>query len=173
MVNAHKWLMGPRGIGFATFSDRALEQVTPRVVGWMSVNNPFAWNRALDFLPDSRRFESGTPSGTGIFRLTERLAQIDEFGIDWIEDRILRLNELLCEQALRQGIQPVYQFERSNRSGITLLQNPGTAVAELHSLLAANGVYASIRSGAIRIAPHYYNTFEEMERIIFIMTYAN
>jgi selenocysteine lyase/cysteine desulfurase len=112
VVSAHKWLMGPRGIGFASFSDRALERITPAIVGWMSVNDPFAFNRTLDHLPDARRFESGTPNGTGIFGLRERLAQIDELGIDWIEDRVLNLNELILELALRNGIKPVYQFDR-------------------------------------------------------------
>ena len=69
VVSAHKWLMGPRGIGFAAFSDRALAQVSPRIVGWLSVNDPFAFHRTLDFLPDARRFEPGTPNGCGILGL--------------------------------------------------------------------------------------------------------
>lgn len=169
VVSAHKWLMGPRGIGFATFSDRALREITPQIVGWLSVNDPFAFNRTLDFLPDARRFEPGTANGCGILGLAERLAQIDELGIEWIENRVLHLNELLCETALRHGIQPVHQFERRSRSGITLLRKPGIGAAELHSALTAQGVHASIRSGAIRFSPHYYNTVEEMEEIISIM----
>ncbi len=169
VVSAHKWLMGPRGIGFASFSARALERITPWIVGWLSVNDPFEFKRTLDFLPDARRFESGTPNGSGIFGLAERLAQIDELGIDWIEDRVLKLNELLCERALRHGIEPLYRFERRSRSGITLLQKPGIAASEVHTSLAENGIYASIRNGAIRISPHYYNTFDEMEHIISIM----
>ncbi|RUM07900.1 aminotransferase class V-fold PLP-dependent enzyme [Rhizobium chutanense] len=169
VVSAHKWLMGPRGIGFASFSDRAMNEVTPRIVGWLSVNDPYVFNRTLDYLPDARRFEPGTPNGCGILGLAERLAQIDELGIKWIEARILDLNELLCESALRCGIQPVYRIERPSRSGITLLEKPGTSAAELHSSLTANGVYASVRNGAIRISPHYYNTADEIERIISIM----
>ncbi|MDA9401602.1 aminotransferase class V-fold PLP-dependent enzyme [Bradyrhizobium sp. CCBAU 45389] len=172
VVSAHKWLMGPRGIGFASFSGRALDQVTPAIVGWMSVNDPFAFNRTLDYLPDARRFESGTPNGTGIFGLTERLAQIDELGIAWIETRVLDLNELVCELALRHGIQPVYQFERRSRSGIALLRKPGIAAPDMNSLLGASGVFASIRNGAVRIAPHYYNTVDEVEQVMSIMASA-
>ncbi|PDT18648.1 cysteine desulfurase [Rhizobium sp. J15] len=173
VVSAHKWLMGPRGIGFASFSDRALNEITPRIVGWLSVDDPYAFNRRLDFLPDARRFEPGTPNGCGILGLAERLAQIDELGIGWIENRILTLNELLCERALQHGIQPVYQFEHRSRSGITLLHKPGTVAADMHASLVENGVYASIRNGAVRISPHYYNSFEEMERIISIIASAD
>lgn len=170
VVSAHKWLMGPRGIGFASFSDRALAEITPRVVGWLSVNDPYAFNRTLDFLPGAARFEAGTPNGSGILGLSERLAQIDELGIGWIESRILNLNERLCERALDVGIQPIYQFERESRSGIMLLQKPGVAASELHESLSANGIYASVRNGAVRISPHYYNTFDEMDHIISVMS---
>lgn len=169
VVSAHKWLMGPRGIGFAAFSDRALGQITPRIVGWLSVNDPFEFRQTLDFLPDARKFEPGTPNGAGIFGLTARLSQIDELGIKWVEKRVLGLNELLCEHSLRCGIQPVYQFEHRSRSGICLIRKPGLAVSEMYSLLMANGIFASIRNDAVRISPHFYNTGEEIERIVSVM----
>lgn len=169
VVSAHKWLMGPRGIGFACLSDRALNRIKPVIVGWMSVNDPFAFNRTLDYLPDAKRFESGTPNGTGIFGLAERLAQLDELGMEWIEKRVLDLNEMVCELALRHGIEPIHRFEHRSRSGIALLRKPGTDAAALHARLGSNGVYASVRSGAIRVATHYYNTTDEVERIISAM----
>lgn len=168
-VSAHKWLMGPRGIGFAAFSDRALAQVTPRIVGWLSVEDPFEFRRTLDFLPDARRFESGTPNGAGIFGLAERLAELDELGMDWIENRILDLGQHLCAEATRQGLTVVYPFEREFRSGINILANPSEPVASVHARLDANDVFASIRNGAIRVAPHYFCTYEEMEQIARVM----
>lgn len=169
VVSAHKWMMGPRGIGFAAFSARALEQISPRIMGWLSVNDPFEFKRTLDFLPDARKFEPGTPNGSGIFGLTERLVQIDQLGIKWIEKRVLALNEVLYERALSSGLQPVYEFGSKSRSGIILLQKPRTEASETHAALVSNGIYTSLRNGAIRISPHYYNTFDEMARIISIM----
>lgn len=168
-VSAHKWLMGPRGIGFASFSDRALEVIKPSIVGWLSVNEPFAFHRRLDFLPDARRFEAGTPNGSGIFGLEKRLEQIDQLGIDWIESRVLELNELVCELASRNSIRPVYQFENNHRSGIALLQRADMNAVDLNNQLSANHIFASVRNGAIRIATHYYNTSDEIEEIIKVM----
>ncbi|OYR21489.1 aminotransferase class V-fold PLP-dependent enzyme [Brucella grignonensis] len=169
VTSAHKWMMGPRGIGFASFSNRALDQVTPRVTGWLSVNDPFDFNRTLDFLPDARRFEPGTPDGCGIFGLTERLSQIDELGIKAIETRILMLHAILRDRAQENGIEVCYQFDEKSSSGITLLQKPGVAATDLLAVLAENDVYASIRNGAIRISAHYYNTTDEIEQIISIL----
>lgn len=169
VASAHKWLMGPRGIGFASFSDRALAQIAPSMVGWLSVNDPFAFNRKLDFLPDARRFEAGTPNGSGMFGLAERLAQIDELGIGWIESRILGLHDALCESAAAHGLEQVYRFAGRERSGIVLLRKPGTDAAALNAMLSQNGVFASVRNGAVRVATHYFNTADEVERIVSIM----
>lgn len=170
VVSAHKWMMGPRGIGFASFSERALAAITPRVVGWLSVNDPFAFNRKLDFLPDARRFEPGTANGSGILGLAERLAQIDELGIDWIEERVLWLSTVLRERARQEGLELVYDFDGKTGSGINLLRRPGTPTLETHANLTANGIFASIRNDAIRISPHYYNTPDEIERIVTVMS---
>lgn len=170
VASAHKWMMGPRGIGFASFSDRALGAITPRVIGWLSVNDPFAFNRKLDFLPDARRFEPGTANGTGILGLAERLVQIDELGIDRIEERILWLSTLLRERAREQGIELVFDFGGKNGSGINLLRKPGTPTPETYANLTANGIFASMRNDAIRISPHYYNTSDEIEHIVAVMS---
>ncbi|RVD45370.1 aminotransferase class V-fold PLP-dependent enzyme, partial [Mesorhizobium sp. M7A.F.Ca.ET.027.03.2.1] len=80
VVSAHKWLLGPLGIGFMAFSQRAFERVCPRVVGWLSVSEPFSFHRKLDFLPDARRFEPGTENAAGIFGLSKRLEEIQSTG---------------------------------------------------------------------------------------------
>lgn len=168
-VSAHKWLMGPRGIGFATFSPRALDQIKPQIIGWLSVQDPFEFKRTLEFLPDARRFEPGTPNGAGIYGLTERLTQIEELGAGWIEDRILNLGELLHSHAVESGLTPVYEFDRRHRSGISLLRRSGASAAELHARLTENGIFASIRNDAVRVALHYYNTAGEIDRIVSFM----
>lgn len=169
VASAHKWMMGPRGIGFASFSDRAMDQVKPAIIGWLSVNDPFAFNRTLDFLPDARRYEYGTPNGAGIFGLTERLVELDELNPAWIEDRILNLNERVLERAAERGLKSRYHFQRHERSGIALLERDGVAATEMLTRLNANRIFASVRNGAIRIAAHCYNTDDEIDTIINVM----
>lgn len=170
VVSAHKWLMGPRGIGFASFSDRAMDRIEPTIVGWMSVNDPFAFNRTLDYLPDARRYEAGTPNGTGIFGLVERLTHIDEIGMEWIEARVLGLNQLVFDLASRSGIHSLYRFDRQSSSGIALLQRPGTAGTVSNELLKDNAVYASVRNGAVRVATHYFNLEKELHAAVELMS---
>ena len=82
VVSAHKWLLGPRGIGFASFSERALNRVTPAIVGWMSVNDPFAFNRTLDYLPDALDTVSQA-------QLADQPIQIQDAGLDPFDTQLV------------------------------------------------------------------------------------
>ncbi|MNY79648.1 hypothetical protein D3C86_2203670 [compost metagenome] len=49
------------------------------------------------------------------------------------------------------------------------MRKAGTPAEALHAALNAAGIYASVRSNAIRLSPHYYNTNDEMDRIVSTM----
>ena len=87
VVSSHKWMLGPLGVGFMAFSERGFVRIQPTIMGWLSVNEPFAFRRELDFLPDGGRFEPGTENAAGRFGLVARLEQIHETGADVIEAR--------------------------------------------------------------------------------------
>lgn len=172
VVSGHKWMMAPRGIGFMSLSQRAFAQITPKIVGWLSVQEPFAFQRKLDLLPDARRFESGTPNGSGIFGLTERLRQIDELDPLAIERRVVDLNRHLVERCASAGLEVLFHFDDSARSGIFLARKPGSSAQTLLAVLTEQRIYASLRSEAIRLSPHYYNTIDELDRVVEILASA-
>ena len=57
---------------------------------------------------------------------------------------------------------PVLGFGAAQRSGILSLPLPDTA--QLVRTLAENGVSVTQRGGFLRIAPHFYNTEEDLLR---------
>ena len=156
VVSAHKWMLGPLGIGFMALSDRAMARVAVTVPGWLSVVEPFAFRNRLEWLEDARRFEPGTENAGGMCGLVERLREIDEFGIAAIEARILGLNELIAETVRRLGGE-VDWHGSGERSGIQTFGFPGADNAALVAGLLARGVRVSLRGGRIRVSPHYYN----------------
>ena len=156
VVSSHKWMLGPIGIGFLAFSARMLERIAVTTPGWLSVKDPFEFHNTLDFLPDARRFEPGTENGAGICGLTERLREIEDFGLAAIEARILGLNDEIAEAARRLGAE-VDRHAPAERSGILTFAFPGRDnAAAVKDLLAAK-VRVSLRHGRIRVSPHYYN----------------
>lgn len=172
VVSGHKWLMAPHGIGFMAFSDRALHRIQPRVLGWLSVERPFEFRRAIELLPSAKRFEAGTPNGAGIFGLTERLKRILSLGPDRLEQRVLSLNRYLRETCLSNSLRLVYAFEEVNHSGIALIQVPGVDPQTLLAALEQAGICASVRSQAIRFSPHYFNTKGEIDRAVHALLAA-
>lgn len=166
VVSAHKWLLGPAGIGFMALSARAMERITPRIVGWLSVSEPFAFKRQLNYLPSARRFEPGTENGTGIFGLVQRLEEIDSIGIAAIERRIMHLIDLLREVALSSGIILPMDHASPHRSGIVLMRRDDCPSELLLENLKQRGVRCGLRNGSIRISPHHYNTEAEMHSVV-------
>ena len=157
VVSAHKWMLGPLGIGFMALGPRAIERVDVTIPGWLAVNEPFAFRNVLDYLPDARRFEPGTENAGGICGLVERLREIDEYGIAAIEARVLGLIEAVAEGALRRDAGVDLHPTMGERSGILTFRLRGADNAAAVRHLLERRVRVSLRNGAIRVSPHYYN----------------
>ena len=165
-ADAHKWLLGPTGIGLFYCSDRALARLKVRTVGWLSVADPFQFHYRLDLLPDARRFEPGSENSIGIYGLGGTLDLIEECGIAAIEDRVLGLTDLLCDGLLRKGYRIASPRGERERSGIVIFTSPAHPTDDLFARLSAERIVVSVRGGGIRVSPHYYNSEAEIEQLL-------
>ena len=166
VVSAHKWMLGPMGIGFMALSDRAFAQITPPTIGWLSVRDPFRFKREIELLPNAQRFEPGTENAAGIFGLTARLDTIKRVGITTIEARILSLTDRLCDRLIERGFNITSPRGNGEKSGIVTFTHPEIPGEELYQRVTKANVQASLRAGGVRISPHYYNSEEEMDLIV-------
>jgi selenocysteine lyase/cysteine desulfurase len=169
-VSAHKWMLGPSGIGFVHVSDRALGCIRPDVVGWLSVTEPFAFDYRLELPSTADRYEPGTENVFGIVGLGAAISLFLEHGTHEVEDRVLSLTDHLCEQLHRIGCEVVSPRDGRQRSGIVIFTKPGTSAGDLHGVLTTAGVKCSQRGGGIRVSPHCYNTHEEIDTAIAAIT---
>lgn len=165
-ADAHKWLLGPQGIGIFFCSDRALDRLRVRTVGWLSVRDPFAFHYQLDLLPDAGRFEPGTENNIGIYGLGGTLELIEEVGIATIESRVLVLTDLLCAGLARRGYRVVSPREGAERSGIVIFNHADRPTDDLFRRLTAARIAVSVRGGGIRVSPHYYNSEDEIAGVL-------
>ena len=166
VVSAHKWMMGPLGIGFMALSQRALEQIKVQQVGWLSINDPFNFRKELDLLPDARRFEPGTENSAGMYGLVARLREIDRIGAQVIENRVLSLTDRLCDGVQRYGYRVTAPRGAGEKSGIVTFRHPHIDSVDVMARLESAEIRASLRAGGIRISPHYYNSETEIDFII-------
>jgi cysteine desulfurase/selenocysteine lyase len=170
-ADAHKWLLGPEGIGIFYVRHDLIEQMDPVLLGWNSVQGALDFDH-IDFKLKSsaRRFEEGSHNGVSIYALGAAIDLILEIGIDRIAERILSLTDLLTQGLQELALTIHHSLEKKYRSGIVLFSLSGApqnhAMEELVDHLFAKGIYACIRGGNLRLSPHFYNSETEVEDVL-------
>jgi selenocysteine lyase/cysteine desulfurase len=166
-ADGHKWLLGPEGAGIFYMRREWVQRLHTVGVGWNSVIGSHDFGK-IDFRlkPHAGRWESGTLNVAGIHALGASLDFLLSLGIGAIGERVLELTDYLCERALRPGL-GVYSSRRvGEQSGIVSLLVPGEDPRALVRRSKTEGIIINHRGGRIRVSPHCYNTFAEIDRLV-------
>jgi cysteine desulfurase / selenocysteine lyase len=167
-ADAHKWLLGPEGVGVGYASERALDRIQPALEGWLSVEAPFEFFDIDQPLKrTAARFEEGAYNVAGINGLLGSLELISTVGVEAIEARVLELTDYLEAHLRRIGWTVLSPREtEAEKSGIVLASKEGIDPESLKRRLDDRGVVVSIRGGALRVSPHAYNTPEDLDELL-------
>jgi selenocysteine lyase/cysteine desulfurase len=166
----YKWLLSPPGCGYLYVRRELIEEFEPPFVGWASVKQEVfdtvdfwdIWN--LDLSPTASRFEVGSPSFISFLGAAEAMKIILEFGIENVEKRIIALTDHLIDAVKDLGLKLQTPEERQHRSGIVNFKVDKPA--EVVQSLSKRGIVVSARANGIRVSPHFYNTKEEIDKLI-------
>jgi len=164
-----KWLCGGPGAGYLYVRSDVATRLTPGFIGWAAHSTPFAFETGPAALAEPpERFQSGTPNIPALYAARAGYEIIREIGVEAIRARSLRLTRLLIERAQAAGFRLNTPLDDSQRAGAVIIDVPdGEAVSQQ---LILQGVIVDYRPGAgIRIAPHFYNTEQEIDRAMNIM----
>jgi len=145
--------------------------VKPTLVGWLSVNNPEDYlNYDQPYAPSARRFEAGALNTAGVAGLGAAIELFLQIGLNKIESHLLGLGDYLCERLRERFIDSGYSVASSRRDGeksaIICLRHEKYSAQELYHLLDDRRIITTPRLGRLRISPHFYNTQEEIDRLI-------
>jgi cysteine desulfurase / selenocysteine lyase len=167
-AGAQKWLLGPLAIGVAFVAPRMLERLTPVTVGTDSVvRDEEFFDYDLTLKPDARRFEEASPNYPGILGLGAAVSLLLRAGPLAVEQEVLRLADRLRAELPEHGytllLKPANPGERS---GIVSFRHPRMVPAELHGRLKDAGVIISLRGDFLRASPHYYNSDQDIDRLL-------
>jgi selenocysteine lyase/cysteine desulfurase len=158
----HKWLMSGEGVGFLFCRAELLDRIHPAVVGWLGVRNwEHMLNYRLEFPPEARRYETGNLSAFGVHNLRAAVEEHLRLGPPAVAAAVLALAERTADEARRRGWTVLSPDGRA-RSGIVSVRVPGRDTTALVERLRETGVQVAARNGALRVAPHYYNTGDEV-----------
>jgi kynureninase len=164
-----KWLCGGPGGVFMYVRPDLLPTLQPKVTGWFAHQQPFAFDlEHFDLRDDAYRLMNGTPGIASLYAIQPGVDIINQVGVAAIRERSQRQTALLIDLADQQGYAVVSPRDPVYRAG-TVTIRPPEAYAVSRALIARR-IIVDYREGAgIRIAPHFYNTDDELRQTINAM----
>jgi selenocysteine lyase/cysteine desulfurase len=168
-ADGHKWLLGPEGAGLLYVRRELVERLHAVEVGWHSVVHDHDFSKIeLELKPHAGRWESGTLNVGGIAALGASLALLLDAGAAEVSGRILELTDHLCERAQSAGYGIFSSRQRGEASGIVSLTGVAEPAAAVRRCRDA-GVIVNHRAGRLRVSPHVYNSFDEIDHLIHVL----
>jgi len=165
-----KWLCGGPGAGYLYVRPDLANTLEPGIVGWAAHAHPFEFAPgAIDYADAPERFQSGTPNVPSLYSARAGYEIVREIGVPAIREKSLRLTRRLMDRAKEAGFRINTPDLEARRGGSVIIDVPnGQAVADE---LIRREVIVDYRPGAgIRMAPHFYNSSEEIEHAMDVLT---
>jgi len=165
-----KWLCGGPGAGYLYVRPDLMHELRPAVVGWAGHADPFQFDAGPIVYADGlERFQSGTPNVPSLYSARAGYEIVGEIGVPAIREKSLRLTRRLMDRAKAQGWSLNTPNGDHERGASVVIDVPkGEAVTKA---MIAREVIVDYRPGAgIRIAPHFYNTAEEIDHAVDVLT---
>ncbi len=163
-----KWLCGGPACGYLYVRPGLIEELKPRLTGWIAHARPFDFaSGRIRYDSTVRRFAQGTPNISGLYSCLPGLEIIEKVGPRAIAEESCRRTQWMIESALERGWSLMSPSEAGRRGGSVMI---GVDDPEgLEEQLAKRGVFVDWRPGVLRMSPHFFNTDEEVQEALEIL----
>ena len=164
----HKWLLSPEGVGYLYLSERVRERIEPTLVGWTSVPNPedyFSFGQP--WKNGTLAWETGTAPAALFYGFKASLDLLHEHGTQRIASYLEELTDHLCERVQSKEYEVVSSRTPGEKSQIVCIRHKKRlSVTALYARLKGENIITAPRGDRLRIAPHLYNTLEDIDKLI-------
>lgn len=171
VTTAHKWLLGPYNYGFCYVAPK-WHQGHPLEENWMNREGSEDLARLVQYRDryqdGAKRFDAGEASNFILAPIAgEALKQILAWGVGNIAASLRAKTDAIAARAMAMGLEVAApEYRAPHMLG---LRHPAGLPADLPAKLAQARVYTSARGDSIRVAPHVYNTDEDVERLFTVL----
>lgn len=169
---AQKWLLSPWGAGLTYVREELITSLEPGFVSWLGVRNSDDFSKLAEYdltwRDDARKFEFITLPFQEFAGLNASLELMQRLGVKDIVAHTNRLVEQILDWSRAHGIETNTPADPRHRAGIVSLRFSDAAArsARLHE----SGVIHSLREGAIRLAPYFFNTPDEIDKALALLS---
>jgi cysteine desulfurase/selenocysteine lyase len=169
---AQKWLLSPWGSGFVYVREELARTLEPPIVSWMAARGTDDFRKLTEYdftwRDDARRFEFVTVPFQDFAGMNASLELFMELTPAAVSTHIMSLADEIVGWAQTNGVELVTPGNREQRGGIVSIRpKNGVAVSER---LRGAGVTHSFREGAIRLAPHVYNSLDDVRSALALLS---
>jgi cysteine desulfurase / selenocysteine lyase len=172
----YKWLLGPFGTGFFWAKHEHIAKMRPGPFYWMAAEgvNNFADLATAPPRPANaaKRWDMAeTANYYNLAALEGGLELVLRAGAETVAEHNHRLIEQLFERLPKDRCVMASPLERERRGPYGCFQARTAAkTRELHEKLCAKNVITSLREGKIRVSPYLYNTEQDVDRLVQVIT---
>ncbi len=174
----YKWMQGPHGAAYMYTRRDRINDLDPNYIGWHGVEDsvvrrmtkqedlfgrPFNIEEAQP-AADATRFEGGSWGVVSIIGAKAALEYALKHDQQERYHRVLKVTEHLVEGLKKKGRRVVTPLQSDRRSGIVVFEDadPRATFEKLKSL----NITVASRVKSIRVSPHYYNTEDEIDKLL-------
>ncbi len=160
-----KWLLGWSGISHLFIRRDIIQENEPSLTGWFAQKNPFLFApQDTDFSNTATRFESGTWSIPSVYASVAGMKTVLRVGLPHIFERVRELTNYAYECGIEHGLEPLTISDPDRRGGIVSFRCRDAS--DIEHRLKREKIITAARGDGLRIAPHFYNTEDEVEKAV-------
>jgi kynureninase len=161
-----KWLCGGPGVGYLYVRPDLGTKLEPTFTGWSAHENSFEFAvGAIRYTDPPYRFLNGTPHIPALEACLPGVRIIKEVGVQRIREKSKRQTARLIELADRHGWRVNTPRDPEKRGGTVSIDMPDSQ--EVSRELLRRKIMIDWRPKAgVRMAPHFYNTDDEIQSAI-------
>ena len=177
-ATGRKFLRGPRGTGFLYIKDKWLSIIEPVMIDHFGA--PWVSKNTYELRKDARRFETWENSYALRIGLGEAITYAEEIGIDLIHERVqllARLNRKLLSEVKNVQVRDIgteqcgiisfsIEDEKNPKKIVDQMSEAGFTIGSVDPESTLIDSEKRKLPTLLRMAPHYYNTEEEIEKAV-------
>ena len=161
-----KWLCGGPGNAFLYTRPDLLAVARPAFTGWLAHEHPFDFEIGdVPMRRDAMHMMNGTPSIPAYYAALAGLDIVNAIGVDRIRDASTRMTARLLALVDHYGFTSAAARDPARLAGTVAVNVPDALLVS--RTLKARDVIVDYRPPVgIRISPHFYNTMDEVDRVM-------
>ena len=161
-ASCYKWLLGGYGNGFMLFADETSAKFTCRSAGFNAAEGDLSGKDKVSF---AKQFEPGHLDTFNFGSLNYSLGFLSGIGMENISDQIKKLSIKAKIEFGNLGLLEDSVVKRKEHSSIFNI----SANKDIYAKLLEKDVVSAQRGSGIRLSFHFYNTENEIDKIVGIL----